>query len=46
MVHLSEVEFKELIKGNGVSTKEIIPLILDFLKYPLFKRGKRVIEEE
>eukprot|EP00828_Plagiopyla_frontata_P023696 TRINITY_DN3029_c0_g1_i10.p1 TRINITY_DN3029_c0_g1~~TRINITY_DN3029_c0_g1_i10.p1 ORF type:complete len:1472 (-),score=263.93 TRINITY_DN3029_c0_g1_i10:1139-5554(-) len=46
LVHLSEVEFKELMKGNAVATKDIIPLILDFLKYPLFKRGKRVIEEE
>ena len=46
MVHLSEIEFKELIKGNALPTKDIIPLLLDFLKYPLFKRGKRVIEEE
>ena len=46
MVHLSEVEFKELMKGNAVPTKDIIPLILDFLKYPLFKRGKRIVEEE
>ena len=45
-MHLSEVEFKELMKGNAVPTKDIIPLILDFLKYPLFKRGKRIVEEE
>lgn len=43
---MSENEFKELMKGNALITKDIIPLLLNFLKYPMFKRGKRVVEEE